>query len=136
MKTRKGFVSNSSSSSFIVQWKYKNEEKDVMRALLDLFEISYVAQGEIVDISKEIEYKKDVNDFNWKFFEHLKLICEEIVKHTKIKGDIFETEFFTIMRNDVTDYGRAAMAFIMALTINNAEKGKGLFEIVHMRTED
>lgn len=130
MKTRNGFVSNSSSSSFIIQWKYKNEEKDVMRALLDLFEISFVYKGEVTEC-KEVE-----EEFNWKYFEHLKPLFEEIVEHTKIKDDIFETEFFTMMRNDVMDYGKAAMAFVMALTINNVEKGKGLFEIVHMRTED
>jgi len=137
MKTRNGFVSNSSSSSFIIQWKCNllEDGEDINMAMIYLFELIGCEYPE--------DYKKKLQE-HWldslsEYESHLKPTIEKILKSTKTignHGDMFETSFHTSMRNDTTDYGEAAHNFLMALTIDEVENGKSRFEIVHMRTDN
>jgi len=134
MKKRNGFVSNSSSSSFIIQWKCNllEDGEGTDMAMIYLFKLygSDYHEGPLKD-----DWIDDIDEYD----SHLKETIEDIIKNSKSigkSGNMFETEFHTTMRNDTTDYGKAAHEFLMALTIDGVENGQGRFEIVHMRTED
>jgi len=137
MKQRNGFVSNSSSSSFIIQWKCNllEDGEGVDTAMIYLFELF----GTLYDEETGKKLKENWLDNLSECDSHLKETVEEVIKNSKPigkSGDMFETDFHTTMRNDVTDYGPAAHQLLMALTVDEIEQGKGRFEIVHMRTED
>jgi len=107
MKIRSGFVSNSSSSSFVIQWQCNmlEEEEGLDRALSVLFDF---CDDELIAQIKEKTV--EMNDRN----------------------DRFETRFYTCMRNSIMDYGNAAMLLLSALEIENAENGIRRFEKLHI----
>lgn len=123
MKTRIGFVSNSSSASFIVHWRVRTmgEEVSLKEALSDLFE-AYV-------------YDQDTKDWNWdrQFrVDEYKAMFEEIDGRTVQNADqSFTTSFWTSMMNSPEDFGHAAMSLVMALTIR-----KGMAEIIDTKVGD
>ena len=86
MKKRNGFVSNSSSASFIIRWKgwegYDDPENELDSILDNLF------------------YDEDLQ--------------QNIKRHTTKEEDIYRTEFTTSMYNDMSDFTNAAI-FLMAL---------------------
>jgi len=89
MKNRNGFVSNSSSASFVVHWRFRSfgeevSEEDVFRSL------------EIEDAAKNLVREKSERN-----------------------GDgTFTTRFFTAMMNTYSDFGSAAGDFVLALTLD------------------
>ena len=93
MKTRNGFVSNSSSSSFVIHWSAD------MSGWEDLTFAEFVAKV-LFDWGAE----RDVID--------------EVVKNTeKLDDGTFETTYWTNMTNSALDYGDAAMLHLFMLSV-------------------
>jgi hypothetical protein len=103
MKTRNGFVSNSSSASFIVRWKLNRDdvskEQYFDAAFCTLFGNGY-----------DENYKPDFDIWG------LEKEYEVIKRYTEIKenGEL-ETVFTTSMLNTVLDFGETASHFNLAL---------------------
>jgi hypothetical protein len=112
MKIRTGFVSNSSSASFIVKWC--STEKPSKRQLKK-------------DLKKLFEY------YGW-HSESEDPIIKEIFNKTNIqKNDTcYTTTFWTSMLNNYGDLGMDAAMFYFILSMN---KGDG-FEIISANVED
>lgn len=137
MKIRNGFVSNSSSSSFIIQWQCNLNLKEcekrldiILAYLLDIYDLEYI----------------DYSDESWidstddrSYLSKFKPFLKNLIQKTSSVGNtdnLFETEFFTTMRNDALDYGKHAMEFLMLLTVDSIDNGRKRFEIVKMWTDD
>ena len=111
MKTRDGFVSNSSSSSFIIHWK----------ADLDGWEDFTFA-----DFVEKIL-------FNWSFKKDL---ADEVVKNTKTLPDgTFETRYWTSMTNSALDYGNAAMLHMFMLSVPDMGDNSGCYKLLGTKVE-
>jgi len=123
MKIRQGFVSNSSSASFIVHWRVKDfgEKFTIKRAFSKLYQV--------------FEYDEEKDEIDWekaKYDVHLKPKLEYIEKFTKINADgSFVTNFFTSMLNEPDDFGDVAKSFIMALMVYSDN-----FQIIDTKVED
>ena len=122
MKIREGFVSNSSSASFIVKWKVGGAKtvNAAINAALDMF-----------------RYREETDSFDWTFGEHDKDMVEEIAANTKmVKEGVFESTFFTSMLNTNLDFGAAAAALALGLTCSkDRNDGKGQVKLVKVTVE-
>lgn len=119
MKIRNSFVSNSSSSSFIINWQfsepelYKDEPNRLNYALNILFET-----GTFDFETGEFDFGK------YDFEKETEKIIKEIIENTKeTSPGYFHSNFFTCMRNYPTDYGQACAFLNTALLENKAEEG-------------
>ena len=90
MKIRSGFVSNSSSASFVVIWKKHCEDWTLQENIEDLFEWADTSKKYIDDI-----------------------IAETVETHQMH----YKTTFFTTMFNGVDDFGEAATRLVAAAAI-------------------
>lgn len=90
MKIRNSLVSNSSSASFIVTWKYLNiEETNIKQILKKLIRFN---PDFVLDIEKNT---------------------------TQLKSGYFRSTFYTTIFNDMTDFDSNAAFLILALYIDN-----------------
>ena len=131
MKTINGFVSNSSSASFIIKWKAK---ENLNASLCDLFCLDgygYIKKSNgkyknLFDTKiNEFKWKQTVENSKWEenyYFNYNKEDIDTIIENTRNLGDgFFETVFFTCMMNDYTDFGESCNKFVSALIFSEAE---------------
>lgn len=106
MKIRNGFVSNSSSASFLVTWKCEGTNS-IRDALYQLFVPSYIyddRERKKERLIKQLSGEGLNNDFN------------NILKWTRESNDNLITEFWTAMWNEeLTDFGDSIFKFLTAL---------------------
>jgi len=124
MKTRNGFVSNSSSSSFIVQWQCNLEGDDLKSHMPEI-------EDKESDMGKAVSILLDFCD--------ARVIDGVIENTTEMNGDSknrYISKFYTAMHNSVEDFGEFAMIFNMALTAEKIEHGVSRFEKLHETIED
>ncbi len=158
MKTRCGFVSNSSSASFIIVWEDEmgHREETAMdkpnqlnRALAKLFDLDverWCPKGK-----RDIKWDEAIPLFNsdtdefifedeekYELFHKDSILVNElktILENTKVKKDyVFETRFFTSMLNSYSDFGSAAMKLVSYLMFHNADDERR-FKIVYSTVE-
>ena len=93
MKVRNGFVSNSSSASFVIIWQPRQNIN---------------SQSFREDVENLFRYNNKSNYY-----------ISEVMKHTNEvqKEDFYHTSFFTSMFNGIDDFGEAAKALLFATTI-------------------
>ena len=110
MKKRMGFVSNSSSASFVVHWRMRSlgEKVTIKKALSHLFDISSYDEG---------TDKVNWND-NWT--KQYKDVIEYATNMSKLNYDgSFTTLFSTVMMNTYDDFGNEAKSLILALVADD-----------------
>lgn len=129
MKQRNGFVSNSSSASFIVQWQCHQMDEggkplSKERAFKSLMGI---------DCWDEDKAKDSDNNM----FIAPVSTCKKLDEMTtELRPGVFETNFFTEMLNWDRDFGGAAADFMLTFAVEEARTGKANFEIVHTNLEE
>ena len=107
MKMRNGFVSNSSSASFIIRWRFDGEPENEKNAFDEAFCLLF-------DVGHGEDYAPDFS-----IWKDMKEIYDELRKKTKYEGHgEFESAFWTCMYNDIQDFGPAAAYLNLALDIN------------------
>lgn len=111
MKVRKGFVSNSSSASFTIRWKWTGEPKSLKEILKSIFEFDHRT--------------------------HDDALINEIEKHTaEINGE-YATYLWTTMLNCYGDLGEVAEAFFFYLSMNRPGNAfEGQTELIEFKVEE
>lgn len=121
MKIRNGFVSNSSSGSFILHWRARTfgEEISIVEAIGKVF---------------CVWFNPDTKEIRWEdFWNHeVKPKVEEIINATVKNVDgSFTTTFWTSMVNSPEDFGEAAKSLVMGIIANE----NGDFEIIDNKVQ-
>jgi hypothetical protein len=122
MKIRSGFVSNSSSASFIIDWAYKSAQSvNFDEAFAKLFDIyCFDNTNKTFDWSKEF-----INSLD------RRIIYESLKGDTvEFNNNKFRTTFFTSMFNGYEDFGEPAKSFCECLLINS-----DVFEIINSKVD-
>ena len=152
MKIRNGFVSNSSSASFIVTWKTDdksvvadnstNSNRDILITVMkmfDLWDFEVVPQDVLFDfesftkvLNKEEEtfFGKKVYDIS--VFKYAWLVAKETKQIDCTQATkTFKTEFITCMFNNADSFGQAATYMMM----NFYTKENDNFELIKAKIE-
>jgi hypothetical protein len=116
MKTRQGFISNSSSSSFIIHWDIKDdsfeEKENIKRAVLAILDADSYGRYCSKEYDANVESEEGLS-----LDQKILLLANHITQNTKYtEGKGYETIFWTSMTNDFRDYGEEAMEFLTALS--------------------
>jgi hypothetical protein len=120
MKVRNGFVSNSSSGSFILHWRVKSlgEEISTQRAVGRVFGISSLENGEL--------------DWSFSLDREIKPTIDKIIEKTVQNSDgTFTTTFWTSMVNSEEDFGDEAKSFVMRIFVDSDDN----FAIIDKKVE-
>ena len=116
MKIRSGFVSNSSSASFIVYWKildFDNSKFSIVEALCKIYEVPSNLYNKKAGKFRNVPiYLKEKTNL----IMQLKKLTKKNKKN-KNENDIFITEFITTMMNSGDDFGEHAKSFLINLVI-------------------
>lgn len=91
MKIRLGFVSNSSSASFIVRWKSRNNREMSLEEAIQRMDDEFLFGESEFGMTKEYIKRVSKDNGNGKF----------------------TTEFFTSMMNNGDDFGEQAKSFLI-----------------------
>jgi hypothetical protein len=129
MKTRYGFVSNSSSASFIITWWLVESFNTTTfkKAIKDLLD-SYSIDTTYDEATDTISFNENTHSSKDKVLT-LKQLIEHVETHTTNKFNpstrqtVFETDWFTIMYNDMRDFGKECHWFIMELLAHSRQFG-------------
>lgn len=119
MKIRNGFVSNSSSASFIVTWKTKYPNETLKETLCHLFGVLYEKENDKYGEYCEEIYEKEIALIEW--------VIKNTNSEESVNGTIYTTEDFTSMMNSYLDFDSNMAYFIMALA------GEGEFTIINVK---
>lgn len=190
MKIRNGFVSNSSSSSFIVKWRSKNIDSDdfgtddhIIKSVCYMMSDDGLSMpwfmgdfDETKELIKKIQEKMD-KDRDWHLSNLKKILAKgkaqetpeeiqeevdlgiekrylpyyelitEVVYDTRVapkencnargctcRDPVYETSFFTSMKNFCLDYGRNAEQFMFMLI--HAANTTDNYEIINIAAHD
>lgn len=133
MKIRTGFVSNSSSASFIVRWRFTRPFDHNFSDSPKTKRLNYALRL-LLDVSS-YDYDNDEFTFNEKSFDkHAKPFVEDLFRNTReIREWVFETNFFTSMFNDPDDFGNTAKMLCLALMVDSGNHAD--FEVVRTFVE-
>lgn len=120
MKLRTGFVSNSSSASFVIRWKYELPFNDY-NPTLNMILANFYGLGVIHEEEKQrYNHEKDLpifydwDDIEQEMFEVIKDITK--IKSSNRQEIILETEFRTSMNNgNPYDFNKAFPDFVTRL---------------------
>ena len=105
MKYHRGFVSNSSSASFMAHWRKRTFGKTVSiaQAVGDMFGVNF-KEG-----TDEIDWE---NSWNKNDREKVESIIEKTIANA---DGTFTSTFWTSMMNSTDDFGDAAKSLVMGL---------------------
>jgi len=121
MKVRQGFVSNSSSASFIVHWRARTfgNRISLNAAIARVFGVDMKENGE---------------EFDWEnaWNKESQSKVEEAARATVENADgSFTSSFWTSMMNTPDDFGDAAKSLVMGIVANE----DGGFQLIDARVE-
>jgi hypothetical protein len=130
-------VSNSSSTSFVIDWRFKLvKDETVDTALAYLFGLSHVYKDG--KWTKEIDWKAANKTYAGKLAREVKAAtvgaCWGKCQSSGRRRGEFRTIFGTICTNTALDYGAAAHAFFTALTLFQLEHGRKWCEVRRIAT--
>ena len=104
MKLRNGFVSNSSSASFIITWQKLNDSASIEEYICAMFGVNYDKCSQRIKTEFRSEYVDD---------EDLAIYA---IDHTKeLNPGFFESSDFTSMMNTMADFDHKFLTFASTL---------------------
>lgn len=108
MKIRMGFVSNSSSGSFIMHWRFKDSGKKI-------------SIEKAIGMAFGVFFKDDMETIDWEntWNPEVKNKVEKAIEATVQNDDgTFVSTFWTSMINSAEDFGETAKSLVMGIVAN------------------